>query len=598
MPTLLKKLLSLLSRREKRRGALVLIMVVFMALFETAGVASLVPFLSVLGNPALIHENAILHYLYHSLWFTSVNSFLFGLGIGSFLIIVFGALFRVATKFVLHRFTEMRRHSIGARLLETYLRQPYEFFLNRHSSDLAKGILSEVDQLVRTVVTPVFEIIAYSTVSLAIITLLVLVDPWVAIIVGATLSGTYSIIFMGVRGLLGRAGRDRVLANRERFVTAGEALAGIKDIKLLGREYAYLRRFNGSSVRYARHQATNATLSEAPKYLIEAVSFGGMLGLALYLLGTGGNLGNILPLLGVYAFAGLRLLPAAQHIYAGFSNLRFGQAVIDAVYEDLHSHDRRAEIRKSPPAPWMPQQRFGLHNVSFTYPGAQNPALKLLNLEISVGSTVGIIGTTGSGKTTAVDLILGLLRPTSGELQIDGEPVTDANVSAWQVALGYVPQDIYLTDASVAENIAFGISPDLIDFDAVQRSARMAQLHEFIENELPRGYNTLVGERGVRLSGGQRQRIGIARALYHDPAVLIFDEATSALDNTTEASIMEAVGALHGKKTVILIAHRLTTVKQCDRILVLEQGQLIKECLPSELNITAGSKKQISYSAY
>ncbi|WP_018882234.1 MULTISPECIES: ABC transporter ATP-binding protein [unclassified Thioalkalivibrio] len=572
-----RKALALLTPKEKRRGGLVLGMVIVMAVLETAGVASVMPFLSVLGNPEVVQTNPVLNTVYEGLGFTSVDAFILALGAAAFGLILFSAFFRSLTHYAMNRFVEMRRHSIGKRLLETYLRQPYAFFLDRHSGDMAKNILSEVDLLVTQVYRPGVQMVAYSVVVLAMVILLIVVDPWLALGVALVIGGMYALIFGTVHGLLGRVGSDRARANQERFTAASEALGGIKDIKLLGREHAYLSRFDGPSKRQARHQATNQTLGEVPKFIIEAVGFGGVIALTLVLLATQGGtdsnaLGEILPILGLYAFGAYRLLPAAQHIYKGLAKLRFGAAAVDGVYNDLHQRAALAELYTRAPQPLNPKQTITLKNIHYTYPNAERPALQGINLEIPVGSSVGIIGASGAGKTTLVDLLLGLLRPTEGDIFVDGQPITDANLRAWQQALGYVPQDIFLTDSTVAENIALGVPTDEIDHQQVERCARMAQAHDFIVSEMPQGYSTVVGERGVRLSGGQRQRLGIARALYHDPPVLVLDEATSALDNVTENEVMQGIHLLALKKTVVIIAHRLTTLDKCSRILTLKSG--------------------------
>ena len=579
MIKLLRKILFLLTPREKWRGGLVLIMVIVMALLETAGVASVMPFLAVLGNPEVVETNPILNRIYEGLGFASVDRFLLALGAGAFALIVVSALFRSLTIYAMNRWAMMRLHSLSERLLETYLRQPYAYFLNRHSGDMSKSILSEVDQVITHAIKPGLDAVAYSVVVVAIATLLVVIDPVLAGGVAAVLGGAYVCIYLTIRRFLDRIGRDRVRANQQRFEAAGEALGGIKDVKLLGREHAYLSRFRGPSTRFAKHQATSQTLAEVPKFIIEAVAFGGIIALTLVLMAThggatGGVLGEVLPVLGLYAFAGYRMLPAAQHVYKGLAKLRFGAAAVEGVYDDLVRRTELAEIRNHAPAPLAPQRVIALEGVAYTYPNAESPALEGIHLHIPVGSSVGLVGSTGAGKTTLVDVILGLLRPSHGAITVDDEPVTDAALRAWQQALGYVPQDIFLTDASVAENIAFGIPPEQIDHKQVERCARMAQLHAFVMQEMPQQYETAVGERGVRLSGGQRQRIGIARALYHEPSVLVFDEATSALDNVTEKAVMEAIDALHHQKTIILIAHRLSTVRNCDQVVLLEKGQI------------------------
>lgn len=570
----LKEVLSLLTAKEKRRGALVLAMVTVMALLETAGVASIMPFLTVLGNPETVKTNPVLATLYDTLGFEHTQSFLIALAAGAFALILFSAVFRIATHYVMNRFIEMRRHSVSARLLETYLRQPYAYFLDRNSGDMAKSILSEVDQLVLNVFRPGIQAIAYAIVAITLVTLLVILDPLLAVTVAIVIGGLYTLIFGVVRKLLGRIGRDRVIANKERFTTASEALGGIKDIKLLGREFAYLSRFQPVSTRFARHMATNQTLAQAPKFLVESIAVGGVLAITIFLMATMGGIGEILPVLGLYAFAGYKLLPAAQHVYQGATKLRFGAGAVHEIQADLQRREALAEIRGTTPPPLTLNHAVTLRNVSYRYPNAEVSALHDVDFTITVGSSVGIVGGTGAGKTTLVDLILGLLPPTHGHILVDDAPITEINRRAWQQTLGYVPQYIYLTDSSIAENIALGIPSAHIDIEQVKRSARMAQLHDFVTHEMPHQYDTVVGERGVRLSGGQRQRIGIARALYHDPSVLVFDEATSALDSVTEMAVMEAIEALHHRKTVILIAHRLSTVRHCDQLIFLNHGRI------------------------
>ena len=567
-----KKVLALLSPKERRRGALVMGMVILMAIMETVGVAAVMPFLSVMGDPEAIENTPYLLTTYNFFGFQSKQDFLMALGIGAFCMVLISATVRIITTYAINRYSQMRRHSVGERLLETYLRQPYTFFLNRHSGDMAKSILSEVDQLIGNVIKPGFDAIAYSIVALAIILFLIVQDPWLALGVGVVIGGSYLLIFGVVQKHLTKIGRERATANKQRFTAAGEALGGIKDIKLLGREHAYLARFRPSSARFSRHQATNATLAEVPRYFIEAIGVGGVIVLALFLMARSGNVGQALPVLGLYAFAGYKLLPAAQRIYQGFAKLRFGAAAVDEIHADLSDREALAEIRDLPNNQLKANNAITLNDISFTYPGAETPALKNINLTIPVGSTIGLVGGTGAGKTTLVDLILGLLRPSEGQVQVDNTPITAKNLRQWQASLGYVPQDIFLVDATVAENIALGIPKESINQKKVEECARMAQVHQFIINQMPDQYETEVGERGVRLSGGQRQRLGIARALYHDPSILVFDEATSALDNATEKAVMNAVNALSQDKTIIIIAHRLSTVKKANTIIFLTEG--------------------------
>jgi len=557
------------------------VLVMGMALLETAGVASVMPFLAVLGNPEMLHTNPILSTLYthvQPLGISTPDDFLIALGLGAFVLIIVSAAYRTLTHYAMNRYIEMRRHSIGTRLLETYLRQPYSFFLDRHSSDMSKTILSEVDQLIGNVIRPAYNMVAYSLVLITITTLLLMVNPWLALFAAGLLGGLYALVFLALKHKLTRLGGIRVAANKERFMAASEAFGGIKDIKLLGREQSYLSRFHSPSQQFAATYASNLTINQIPKYLIEAFAFGGIIGIVLVLMIRAGGLSNnalgqILPIVGLYTFSAYRLQPALQAIFSGFASLRYGQAAVDSLYADLHPDNTPAQqLPKTTHAPLKAKQSIALDHLSYAYPKAAKQALIDLDLEIPVGSVVGLVGSTGAGKTTLVDVILGLLRPIQGAITVDGAPITDGYLRAWQQSLGYVPQEIFLTDTSIAENIALGIPKDQIDVAQVERCARMAQVHDFIVHELAAEYQTLVGERGVRLSGGQRQRIGIARALYHNPEVLVFDEATSALDTVTEKAVMDAIDSLAHQKTIILIAHRLTTVKNCDQIVLLEQG--------------------------
>ena len=575
-PSTLSKILDLLSPRERRTGALVVGMMILLALVETAGVASVMPFLAVLGDPGLIERQPTLAWAYERGGFSSPNRFLLALGVGAFVVVTAGAALRIFTTYWMNRWVQMRRYSIGAMLLSTYLRQPYEFFLGRNSADLSKSILSEVDDLIDKVFQPAMYLLAYGLVGLVLVGFLVWIDPLLAVIIALVVGGTYGIIYLSVRGVLGRAGIGRVAANRDRFTATGEALGGIKDLKVLGREEAYLKRFRGPAARYSRYQALAKTLPSVPKYLVEAVGVGGVILLAIFLLGTGGDLGSILPILGAYTFAGYRLLPAAQHVYGGVSKLRFGLPAVDDAWREL-----RSRVRSAPEAP-VPSATplnlgSGVHfdGVTFRYAGARDPALTQMSLHIPTGTSLAFVGSTGAGKTTAVDLLLGLLTPSEGRIWIGDTPLCSENIRTWQDNLGYVPQSIYLADASVAENIAFGIPEEDIDRQAVERAGKLAAIHDFIVSQLPDGYDTTVGERGVRLSGGQRQRLGIARALYHNPDVLVLDEATSALDTATEREIMKAIDHLTGEKTIIMIAHRMSTVVQCDQIALLDQGRLV-----------------------
>jgi ABC-type multidrug transport system fused ATPase/permease subunit len=569
----LKKIPGLLSKKEQRQVLLLLTMILIMAFLDTLGVASIMPFMAVLSDPSSIETNRYLQLAYTTLGFGHPQDFVFFLGLAIFFLVVISTIFKLITTWSLLRFTHMRNYSIGQRLVAGYLHQPYEWFLNRHSADLGKTVLTEVGHVINGTLIPLMNFIAQGAVVIAFLIMLVVMDPKLSLYVGLALSLSYIGIYLALQKKLAALGKLRVSTNQQRFEVVAEAFGGIKEVKVAGLEEAFMQRFNQPAKQYANTQAKAQVIAQVPRYMLEVLAFGGIMLVALYLMHSGENFQNALPLLALYAFAGYRLMPAMQSSYASLTQLRFSSPALASLH---------AEISNLAPATRQPclmnsivlEHNIRLENVSYTYPKAQHPSLQNLSLEIPAFTTVGLVGGTGAGKTTTVDIILGLLRPDQGQLMADGISIDEENLRAWQQVIGYVPQHIYLADDTVAANIAFGVEPEHINLQAVERAARIANLHDFIVNELPQGYATPVGERGVRLSGGQRQRIGIARALYHDPQILILDEATSALDNLTEQAVMEAVHQLGHKKTIILIAHRLSTVRTCDQIFLLEKGKL------------------------
>ena len=575
----LKKINRLLDRRDRGKVLILVGLMIVTAFMQTAGIASIMPFLAVLSDPGMVESNRALSLAYERLGFDSTTNFLYALGIVAFIVFILGTALQAATHWAITRFSLMQQYELSRRLMSDYLRRPFTFFLGRNSGDLSKTILEETTHAISGTVMPVMRLASHGLVALAIIVFLFLLQPWLSLTVAVSLGGFYGAIYLLSRKWLKRIGAERVEANRARFTTAAEAFAGVKEIRLLGRERDYLERYRQPSKLYARHQANAALLEAMPKYAIEAIAFGGVLILVLFLMAGDRGLAQVLPLIAVYALAAKKLLPAFQNIFASFSSLRFSAAAVDNVLRDLGDQPDSGRLlppNRQPP-PLVPTTAIMLTDVYYQYPGSERPAINRISLDIPARTTVGFVGSSGAGKSTLVDVLLGLLAPQSGHIRIDDVRLTTENVRNWQSALGYVPQHIFLADQSVAENIALGLREDQIDQASVERAARLANLHEFVTAELPHGYDTIIGERGTRLSGGQRQRIGIARALYRNPAVLFFDEATSALDNATELAVMDAIHNLSGEKTVILVAHRLSTVKPCNRIYVLKHGEVVDQ---------------------
>jgi ABC-type multidrug transport system fused ATPase/permease subunit len=432
-----------------------------------------------------------------------------------------------------------------------------------------------VDNVLGSIVAPLIELIAKSLITISIFVLLLLVDIKTSLIVSFLLGGSYGIIYKLSSSYISKLGEDRLEKNQQLFTSINDAFGALKEIKVGGLEKVYVKRFSDPAETIAKNGAYSTIVRDLPRYVLEAVAFGGIILLVLYLMIQKGNFNNALPIISLYAFAGYRLMPAMQQIYASFSKFVFIGPSLDKIYDDFKS--LKSSETKFPHTTIEFNKMINLKNINFNYPNTSQTALKNLSLTISANTTVGFVGATGSGKTTTVDIILGLLEAQNGNLVVDDKIITKQNINSWQRYIGYVPQHIFLSDDTVAANIAFGIDIKNINQEAVEKAAKIANLHEFVSDELPKKYKTKIGERGVRLSGGQRQRVGIARALYNKPKLLILDEATSALDNQTEKAVMEAVNNLSKSITIIIIAHRLNTVKNCDKIFLLEKGQLKNE---------------------
>lgn len=572
----LKQLYYLLTTQERKKGFVLLILITFMALLEMIGIASIMPFMAVLTNPDLIYNNIILKTVFENsgkFGVESVLQFQLFLGIIVFILLIFSIILKALTMYRQTYFVEEIVYSIGKRLVEGYLHQPYDWFLNRNTAELGKSILSEVNTVNSNGFKPLIDLIGKSFVVIALLILLILIDFKLAFTVGFILIFSYLIIFLLTRNFLERIGLDRFNANSLRYTVLGEAFAAIKEVKFGGFENIYTERYSKPAKVVVNRSAAMVIASQIPRFALEIIAFGGLLLTVIYLMFKSGNFNNAVPVITLYAFAGYRLVPALQQIYSAAAQIRFVSPALDSLCNDINNlktfnknYNNKNDL--------LFKKSITLRKIHYHYPNSSKTILKNINLNISAQSTVAFVGATGSGKTTLVDIILGILGAQQGNLMVDGRTINKYNLKNWQSFIGYVPQQIYLADETVSANIAFGKNPKDIDQKAVERASKIAELHEFVLNNLPLKYKTKIGERGVRLSGGQRQRIGIARALYNNPKLLIMDEATNALDNLTEEIVMKAVNNLSKDITIIIIAHRLSTVKKCDNIFYLEKGEL------------------------
>ncbi len=572
--------LRLLDAHERGEALKLLLVAAFSALMEMTMVGSVLPFLTILMDPASIATNPRLDAIYRFFEFETEYAFVVAAGILSLFCILIASGSVVLRTSMTIRFSLARQHSFSVKLLRVLLSQKYPFFLDRNSGELSKIVLDETIHLVNGFILPALKLVTASMTILALVILLFWVDSLVAVAAFGLFGGAYALIYLANTALLGRLGEKRVTANTDRYKVVNEAFGGIKDIKILGREKFYVDRYTSPSSAMAESTASMRLLSEIPGHVIRALVFVSVIVLCLLLIDRGsfsdGQLiTTLVPTLAVFALAGQRLLPALTQAYNAITAIRFGSPAVKVVHDALLLGTGRLAEESGESEPFRMKRELTLKNVSFTYPASRLPSLSDIDLTIHRGERIGLVGGTGAGKTTLADIALGLIRPSVGEVLVDGAALAPQDMRSWRRLVGYVQQDIFLADTSVWQNIALGVPHAEIDMAHVRHCALLAKIDHFVRNELPEGFDTNVGERGVRLSGGQRQRVGIARALYHNADIIVFDEATSALDNLTERDVIESIESLPGEKTIIVIAHRLSTVRHCDRIVVLEGGRVV-----------------------
>jgi ATP-binding cassette, subfamily B, bacterial PglK len=595
MKKFLKLMFEMSTNSEKLKALLLLILLVIVALFDMAGVASIMPFMAVLADPGIANENRILASIVSNISFVNEQNLMFVLGSATLCIIILSLIFKASVSYIQIRFVLMQEFSISSRLVERYLYQKYSWFLERNSAELGKNILSEIQVIMSNAATPLLHLIAHGFVSFALIMLLVSIDFNLAMNVVLILGAAYFILYFFVRGTLKKAGGKRHKANQERFHIVSELFGAIREVKMSRMEHTYNSRFKNSARGYAENQSAARAIAQLPRYFIEGIAFSGMITLILYLLKTRGEFFEIIPIISLYAFAGYRLLPALQQIYASITQLRFIGPTVEALADEIANLKmKEKEISEDL---LMLKKEITFNDVSFNYEASTKAAILKASFVLKFGSFTGIVGKTGSGKSTLVDLLLGLLEPQAGTVSVDGRVLGQKNYRSWQSQIGYVPQSVHLIDDTVTRNIAFGLDDKDVDHNAVRKAAKLACALEFITKELPEGFETRVGERGSRLSGGQMQRISIARALYRNPSIVVLDEATSALDVVTERAVLAELSCNLNGLTLIMITHRLSTVANCNQVLHVQDG-IVKNVSPSFLNKIENSKDTNSKKDY
>jgi ABC-type multidrug transport system fused ATPase/permease subunit len=567
----IKSLFRLFSPQQKRSYTYLQILFLFNATMQVAGIASLAPFITLISRPEMISTNKFIHSIYVAVGSENNNSFFATFAIAIMVLIATSNFVAGFSTWKLYRFSIDIGAELQKRIYSNYIRNDYVFFSTHNSSALIAIVTSEINRFVYMVLQPFLYLTSQALIAFIVVIGLFYVDYFLASLSVLMVGGIYVFIFKLLRTRLAKHGERIAVINKEKIKLLAESIGGIKEVKLLGTESWYQDQIDEKNKQGLQSGAFISLTGDLPRYIVETIVFLAILGLALYLMREYGNSGKVISILSLYAMAGYKLLPAVQVIFKSISTLKATAGVVELLLKEVENstpqdldHTNASKITISEP-------EILLKDVSYRYPGANNNALNNVSLTIKPNTMVAFVGASGAGKSTAVDIILGMLYPDQGQLIVGGNNITKANVRGWQNYIGYVPQNIFLIDDTVANNIAFGIPKEQIDMTRIITSAKMANIHHYIDS-LPQQYNTNVGERGAQLSGGQKQRIGIARALYRDTNVLIMDEATSALDSITESQIMSEIFSLAKARTIIVIAHRLSTVINADNIVFFENG--------------------------
>lgn len=574
IPQLLSCLWNHISPRRRWQFWLLLILMLLTSFAEIISIGAVLPFLAVLTAPGRIFDHPAAQPLIQTLELTSANQLLLPLTVAFGLAALMAGAMRLLLLWASTRLSFATGADISINIYRRTLYQPYAVHIARNSSEVINGISNKVNGVIYSALMPILTLISSSIMLIAILIALLAVDPLIALAAFGGFGIIYAFIIWLTRHQLLANSRSIAHESTQVLKSLQEGLGGIRDVLIDGSQATYCRIYQNADLPLRRAQGNNVFISTSPRYGMEALGMILIAGLAYTLAQQSDGITKAIPVLGALALGAQRLLPVLQQGYAAWSGIKGGQA---SLQDTLRLLDQPLPEYANQPAP-QPisyRQSISLNELSFRYAADTIWVLRNIDLIIPKGARVGFIGTTGSGKSTLLDIIMGLLQPTEGTLAIDGQTITSDNQCAWQSHIAHVPQTIYLADSTIEENIAFGLPKDKIDYQRVRQAAQHAQIAELIES-WPEQYQTFVGERGIRLSGGQRQRIGIARALYKRADVIIFDEATSALDNETERAVIEAIKGLSHDLTIMIIAHRLTTLQDCDQIIELGNSGILR----------------------
>ncbi|MGG1399967.1 ABC transporter ATP-binding protein [Bacillus salipaludis] len=578
----IKKLWVLFEKKDKKKFLLLFFMMIIAAIFETVGIGLIVPFVGIVTNPATIHEQHILSYIYELLNFNSTNAFiLFGV-IFLFAVYIFKNVYLLFFYYAQYRVIFNQKVKLSKEMFKEYLIKPYTFHLQRNSAELQRNVNGEVTKVFDGILIASFQLMTELLVIAFILSLLIATAPIATVTSGILLSGSVLVFFKTFRHKITDLGKENQRVSREVIKWVNQGLGASKEIKVSGKENYFVNSYSNQSKIMANNTIYKNMLDQVPRLFIETLLVSVVLVTMVIIVFQGTDTDTLVATMSLFAMAAFRLMPSITRIVAMLTTIRFSQPALTVVYNDLildnssnspAHQDKHIEPTKDNSGRKTFRHSINLENVYFRYPNQEEYSVKNVSLSIPIGNSVAFVGTSGAGKTTIVDIILGLFEPEKGRVTVDGIDLNEL-MPIWKNKIGYIPQSIYLSDETIQKNVAFGINDQDIDESAVQKAIEDAQLKDFIDS-LPEGLNTVVGERGVRLSGGQRQRIGIARALYNNPEIIFLDEATSALDNSTEKEIMKAIDSLKGEKTLIIIAHRLSTIENCDIVFKVDKGKLV-----------------------